>query len=239
MDLDPSMQFFQPGQPFDFAGYQAALRAAERERAAGALAPLGALPPRLNIDHYKEEAKARHKQRRASDRSAMLTRTQDELAREHGFRDWRKFSEAIHSRSERAKMFQAAVRDRNDQAVLATLEADPGAVVDVALRATYEELWYVTNTARVPSEVASNTLRLVGFALAKFGNARSLASQFHALHFDDFDWEVASTILEDRRAEAAADPSRQHEVEGFEEALSVLATYEDVETDNGPFDMDS
>lgn len=239
MDIDPWRRFFQPGQPFDFAGYQAALRAAERERAAGVLAPLGALPPRLNIDHYKEEAKARHKRRRASDPSSMLTRTQDELAREHGFRDWRKFSEAIHERSERAKRFQAAVRDRNDQAVVAALEVDPGAVVDAALRATYEELWYVTNTARAPSDAASRTLRLVGFALAKFGNPRLLASQFHALHFDDFDWEVASTVLEDRRAAAKADPSRQHEVEGFDEALSVLGTYEDVDSDNGPFDMDS
>src|SRR5688572_13217256 len=94
-----------PDEPFDFAAYQEALRAQERRQAASVLAPLGALPPRPNLEHYKRAAKERLKQRREVAPDEKLSLVQDELARENGFSNWPRFARAVSERRARAEDF--------------------------------------------------------------------------------------------------------------------------------------
>jgi hypothetical protein len=229
-----------PNKPFDFAAYQEVLRAQERERAASVLASLGTLPPRPHLGFYKRLAQTRHKERQQQVLRVQLSQVQDELARELGFPNWPRFSQAISERRTRAERVAVALAERNDAAVAAALEVDAAAVVDVALSATYEDLWYLTGVARFRSAAASSTMCTVGFAIAQHASPEELAGQLEALQLQyfQFDWMTASTVISDRMSVAAKDQSREHDVAGFEEALSHLANFEEVDTDNGPFDMD-
>jgi hypothetical protein len=53
-------------------------------------AHLRALPERPNLEHLRNEAKARHRLLRATDPSAQLATAQREIAREYGFPSWRR-----------------------------------------------------------------------------------------------------------------------------------------------------
>lgn len=239
--MDPlSIPLPDPKKPFDFVAYQEALRAQERERAASVLASLGTLPPRPHLGFYKRLAQTRHKERQQPGLRVKLCLVQDELARELGFPNWPKFSRAISERHVRAEHLAMALAERNDAAVAAALEVDAAAVVDVALTSTYEDLWYLTGVARYRSAAASLTMCIVAFAIAQHASPEQLAGQLEALQLQyfEFDWVTASTVISDRMAVAAKDPNREQDVAGFEEALSHLANFEEVDTDNGPFDMD-
>ncbi len=230
----------RPGEPFDFETYQSQLRAQERQYAASVLAPLGVLPPRPHIEHYKRVARERLTLRRKAEPDVKLSLVQDELARENGLPNWPTFSQAVSDRNVRAREFLAALRRKDEAAVLSALESDAGPVVDVALSASEHDLSYLAGVAHSRSKAAASTLCLLGFAFAQSGAPETLAGQLHALQLQyfDFDWWSASTVIGDRRAAAEEDPTREHEVEGFDEALSVLATHEEFDSSDGPFDMD-
>lgn len=235
-----SIPFANPDEPFDFAAYQEALRAQERQRVASALAPLGVLPPRPDLAHYKRVVKERLRHRREVAPDARLSLVQDELARENGFPNWPRLAHAVSERKVRANEFGFVLGRRDDAAVLSALEFNPAPVVDVALAATYEDLSYLTSVARYRSEAIKETICIVGFALATWGKSEGLATRLEALQLQyfDFDWHSASTVISERRIAAEVDPKHEHEIEGFEEALSVLATFEEIDPTDGPFDMD-
>ena len=176
-------------------------------------------------------AKQRLLELRNDDPNASLTSAKNSVARGYDFPDWRKLKEAIRDRRQRGERLEAALRDRDQQSVLAALTTDAGVVVDVALKAAERDLAFLGNVGRNGPKAAVATLHVVLFALAAYGRSPDLPWQLGAIVLPDFDWQAAMTVLEDRRREAESNPRPDVSVEVLEEAISALAIYDEPEFD--------
>ncbi|WCS23715.1 hypothetical protein LOK46_21485 [Methylobacterium sp. NMS14P] len=56
-----------------------------------------ALPDRPNLEHLRNEAKARLKTLRVSDPAAQLSAAQKEIARKYGFASWRRLRAEVRN----------------------------------------------------------------------------------------------------------------------------------------------
>lgn len=219
------------GPVFDLQAHFENITKRNREQARDRLSKLGNLPPRPNLEWYRAEAKRRHHVAVRVSPSAKLSHTQDELAREHGFSNWPRFSGTVTDRNARAQRFSAKLCAHDDHAVIQALMEDPLAVVDAALEATVDDLAYLRRVGRFGAQPAVDTLHLVLFALARYGISRQLPWMLGAINMPHFDWESATTVLYDRQRDMELDPLRASEIEMIEEAISALAVYDEPEHD--------
>jgi len=229
-DLSPQ-QPFNLSLPFDFGASLAAQAEDERVRAHESLRPLGKLPPRPNLEWYRSEAKTRHKALTQAGSSDSLNQTQHRLARELGFRSWPEFVRTLNDRNRQAAKFSAALHLGNGELALEMLTANPSAVVDVAMTAHPDHLHALVDLARGGPASALHALHMVAFALARYGSSQDLPWQIHAIVLPDLDWEAVMRLLHDRKHEADLDQGREADATLLEEAISVLAPYDEPELD--------
>lgn len=231
MDSEFSTTQFHGSIGFDLRQWLCAVATSERARAHAVLSPLHPLHPRPKVSWYESLARQRHRTTGTGPSAATLTGTKDEVARESGFANWRKLVEVIKDRHRRAVQFKHALAGRDESAVLQALEADPAAVVDVALKADVSDLEFCGSLAQRATDRAVATMHLVLFALAKFGDTAGLAERTGAIVLPDFDWQAAKTLLEDRLCKDVSTQRGVIDNHEVDQAIVELCSYDEPEHD--------
>ncbi len=186
------------------------------------------LPLRPNLAWFKNEAKQRL---RAGDDASTLSQVQHTLAKELGFPHWRALVVAIKCRNEGARRFARHLNERNVHGVKAMMQTDRGAVLDGGCLAEPESLRWLREVA-LDDFAAMDLLRALFDAIVERQEPSLLADSIRAFTTGDCDWERAIGVVQDRMDAADNDPSRVKEREQLDEALSQLATYDEVENEH-------
>lgn len=208
---------------------------ASYERASARRLDSSELPPSPSITWYRIESKRLLELKRREDPGIQLSAAQHEVARSLGFTSWQKFVAALEVRKTQAESFLHIVQARDESKVGAALAMRSIAVVDAGMHMSPDDLWWL-GRLRHTGEDAFLTLDALHDAIAEHRQPEDLAECLEALFNSDRDFDFAMNVVNSRLDEIDSKPGHEEHVELLNEALSVLANYDEPESD---FDIES